>query len=262
MIKHRVLFLFVFIFYTIYNTNFSNASMLQIGEELEYDVSYLSIKLGKIKIVTLNNDTYKGTKVYRTKIYIESNPNIPFLSLKTIFNSWMDTSLTSGVYFEGNSKLGDEKWGFQKITFNTPSGHSLKNIKYYDNEKINDTILTSNTKVLDGATLFFLARNCVNLKKKLKVPTIMDLSIGNTILNFTGKTEKTKIESVKYPIKTYYFDGKAEWVGVYGLGDKFEGWFSCDEARVPIKAKMKVYVGSIMIELKNWKRSNWTPPKA
>ena len=115
--------------------------------------------------------------------------------------------------------------------------------------------------ILDGATLFFFARQNVNMNKKVKVPTIMDLSVGNTFLNFTGKTEKVKIKAVDYPISTYYLNGKAEWVGVYGLGDKFEGWFSADDARIPIKAKMNVYIGSILLELKKWKRGNWQPPR-
>ncbi len=256
-----IMFILCFLFIEILVPNYSIADMLQVGEELEYDVTYLSIKLGTIKIITLENDIYKGEKTYRSKIFIESNSNIPFLSLKAIFNSWMDTTFTTGIYFEGNSKLGSDEWGFQRITFNNPKQNFLKNEKYYNKEKINDTILSANSKILDGATLFFLARNYVQLNKRLKIPTIMDLSIGNTYLNFTGEVKKISIDAIKYPIKTYYFDGKADWVGIYGLGDKFEGWFSCDDARIPIKANMKVYIGNIIIELKKWKRNDWIPPK-
>jgi hypothetical protein len=62
-------------------------------------------------------------------------------------------------------------------------------------------------------------------------------------------------------VKTYYLSGSADWKALYGLGGKFEGWFSADEARVPIFAKMNVYIGNIEIELKSWKRNNWFPPK-
>jgi hypothetical protein len=67
---------------------------------------------------------------------------------------------------------------------------------------------------------------------------------------------------VNYPIMTTHFDGTANWTGVYGLTGSFEGWFSDDAARVPIKAKMKVYIGSVTLELQSWKRGNWQPPKA
>jgi len=45
------------------------------------------------------------------------------------------------------------------------------------------------------------------------------------------------------------------------LSGKFEGWFSDDNAHIPIKALMNVYVGKILIELKSWKRTGWIPPK-
>jgi hypothetical protein len=52
-----------------------------------------------------------------------------------------------------------------------------------------------------------------------------------------------------------------EWTALYGLGGKFQSWFSADDASIPIKAIMNVYIGNINIELKSWKRIGWTPPK-
>jgi len=251
---------FIFCLFGIWNSLYSDA--IQVGEELIYDVSFLSIKLGTIKIVTLPDTTINNEKVYHSKVFIQSNPNIPFYSLKAIFNSYMDTSLTEGKYFECNSKEGDNEWGFQKIIFKDNNfNNNLHNEKWYGKEKINDTIYKDAGKVIDGSTLFFYARRNSNLSKNVKIPTLMDLEIGNTILRFTGKQEKIKIDAVDYPINTYYIEGKGEWKALYGLGDKFQGWFSADASRVPIKAKMNVYIGNINIELKNWKRNNWNPPK-
>ena len=81
-------------------------------------------------------------------------------------------------------------------------------------------------------------------------------------INFDGKQEIVEIDAVKYPVRTKYLNGSADWTGAYGLSGKFEGWFSDDDAKIPIRAKMKVYVGSVNIELVSWKRTNWTPPKA
>jgi len=57
------------------------------------------------------------------------------------------------------------------------------------------------------------------------------------------------------------FDGNAEFTGIFGLNGPFEGWFSNDPAQIPIKAKMKVILGSINIELKKWQRTGWNPPQ-
>ena len=56
--------------------------------------------------------------------------------------------------------------------------------------------------------------------------------------------------------------GTADFTGIYGMSGDFEGWFSNDEARIPILAKMKVIIGSVTIELTRWTRTGWSPPRA
>jgi hypothetical protein len=41
---------------------------------------------------------------------------------------------------------------------------------------------------------------------------------------------------------------------------EFTGWFSDDEAAVPIKGKLNVLLGSVTVELIQWKRDSWSPP--
>ncbi|MDR0927760.1 MAG: DUF3108 domain-containing protein [Ignavibacteria bacterium] len=234
----------------------SFAGVIQVGEELIYDVSYLSFKLGSIKIITLPDTIINNEKVHHSKVFIQSNPNIPFYSLKSIFNSYMDTSLTEGRYFECNSKEQDQLWGFQKITFRDKysSNPYIRNIKYYDNKVLNDTSYYISEKILDGSTLFFYARKNAHKTMKVKLPTVMDLSIANTYINFTGKMEKVSIALYKNPVQCYYIEGNGDWSALYGLGGKFKGWFTDDDAHIPIKAQMNVYLGSINIELKSVKR--------
>jgi hypothetical protein len=71
-----------------------------------------------------------------------------------------------------------------------------------------------------------------------------------------------EIDAVDYPIDVVGFEGNAEFVGIFGLTGGFDGWFSNDEARVPIVAHMKVILGSVTLELMSWKRPGWTPPRA
>ena len=67
---------------------------------------------------------------------------------------------------------------------------------------------------------------------------------------------------MKYPVDVMKLDGRADFVGVFGLTGGFEGLFSNDVAGIPITARMKVILGSVKVELKSWKRDNWIPPKA
>jgi hypothetical protein len=92
-------------------------------------------------------------------------------------------------------------------------------------------------------------------------------SISNAVasirVDFITSTlsESVLIDAVDYEIDCRRLDGKTDFVSVYGLTGDFEGWFSNDEARVPILAKMKVILGSVTIELMAWNRTGWKPPK-
>ena len=87
------------------------------GEELVYEVSYLSFTLGTIKTVTEPFTMLNGRKVAKVKLWIDSNPNIPFVSLHSIYESWMDTNATYSHKFQSRT-LGDNgKDAYERYTF-------------------------------------------------------------------------------------------------------------------------------------------------
>jgi hypothetical protein len=261
MMKFRFLILsLLLVSIGLFSAQSQTKIIMQPGEELEYEVSFFNIKLGKIKIVTEQITDYRGNQVYRAKSYMESYSGIPFVDLKAIYSSWIDTTISFSHRFEGSLKLDADRWAFQKILFNYDE-NLIYNEKYEDKVLIEKLTTPTTRKINDGLSLFFLARQYTNMKRSVKVPTLMDTKIGTTYLNFHGKKENVQIPAIKYPVKTIYFDGRADWEGVYGLSGKFEGWFSDDDARVPIRAKMNVYVGNVVIELIRWKRDGWTPPR-
>lgn len=236
------------------------ASIYQEGEELEYEVRFLGIKLGTIQIISEGIEQNSGKDVFKAKSIIKSSEGIPFVSLHTIYESWFDKNITHSYRFKGNTKFLNDTWSYQELTFDYRR-NKIINEKWENKQLISSDTLNSNKKWNDGLSLFFLARQFVDAKKSYKIPTFMGDDTTFTELNFLGKRENVTIKSVNYPIKTIFFNGNANWEGVYGLTGKFEGWFSDDEAKVPIRAKMKVLVGNVSIELVKWNRKNWSPPR-
>ncbi len=235
--------------------------VVQPGEELLYEVSYLGIPLGTIRVVTYGWDTLNGRAVVRAKAYIDSHPGIPFVALHTIFDSWIDRSLAFSWRFQGKTKMRDSTWAYNFIIFDYP--HQQMVIEH----GIRDTIwrheeYQSTKRWNDGFSLFFLARKYIRLGKSVAVPTVIDFDTTKTLFFFYNRVEPIEVESVPYPVRTRYFEGKALWKGIYGLSGDFRGWFSDDDASVPIYAQMKVYLGSVDIELVQWHRDGWQPPKA
>ena len=261
MKKYFIILGIIFLFLVNVNGLKAQTKVIYPGEVIEYNVSFLGVNLGRIIITTEKIIDFKGKKVLKAKAEMKSNPGIPFVSLHAFFDSWMDTRLTNSYEFVGSTKGDENIW--EKETFYMEYDKNLITYeKSVENKVVETKKMPFDKKVLDGCALFFFARQFTDIKKTLKVPTVIASGISYTNLNFHGTKSETKISAVNYPIKTVYFDGKAEWEAVYGLKGYFKGWFSDDEARVPIKEQMNVYVGNVNIELVKWSRGDWQPPKA
>lgn len=254
----------VAVFLIIPSTFVGNAQnispVLQPGEELEYEVSFLGVTLGYIKMTTEQQTDASGQSVLVCKSYIDSRPGIPFLELHSVFSSLMDKSSMFSHQFTANTKESDDSWTFDKYVFDYDAG-KFTTEKFKRKQLVERKEFISKKKWNDGCSLFYAARQLLFAKRNVRIPTVMMADTVATTIAFSGKEENVEIDAIKYPVKTIYFNGEATWTGIYGVTGKFEGWFSNDYARVPILAKMKLYVGNANIELVRWKRTGWTPPK-
>jgi hypothetical protein len=241
--------------------NRTNAQMFQPGEVLEYEVSYLGIVLGTIKMSVEKTDTLRGNNIVKAKANIDTAPGIPFVEFHSIFETWMDASAQHSHQFLSSNRKSDNTWEYTRYDFLYPQTkiHIEEGMKSARSKELD--IITSK-RWSDGLSLFFFAREFVKSGRFVNVPTAIMSDTSRTLINFRDvQKEAITIPAAKYPIKTVYFKGEAKWRGIYGLEGNFEGWFSDDDARVPIRAKMKVLVGKVDINLVRWKRANWNPPQ-
>ncbi|MCS6809514.1 MAG: DUF3108 domain-containing protein [Bacteroidota bacterium] len=238
----------------------SCAQMIQVGEVLEYEVSYLGILLGTIKMTVERTDTLRGSAIVKARADIDTAPGIPFIELHSVFETWMDASVQHSHQFLASTKTKDG-WEYTRYDFLTTQNkilveEGLKNTKYKEYE------ILSPKRWNDGLSLFFFAREFLKSGRYVNVPTVINGDTSRTLINFRDvQREVLTIAAIKYPVRTVYFKGEARWKGIYGLEKDFEGWFSDDEARIPIRAKMKVIIGKVDIQLVRWKRANWSPPQ-
>ena len=238
--------------------NLVKAQVLVPGEELTYRVSYLGIELGRIHLINEGRQEALGKPAFKCKALIDSREGIPFLSLHVIYESWMEhTALASLQFIAQNMESGE----YTKYTFDYDQ-RRIQTTTWIDRKKTDERIFQISRKYVDGLTILYAARQLLYSKRTAWIPTIVREDTAWTKINFIGNVSSVSIDAVSYPLRTVYFDGLANWTGVYGVTGYFEGWFSDDEARIPIKAKMKLYLGSADIELVGWKRPGWSPPRA
>lgn len=235
--------------------------VFQIGEELTYNVSYASFDIGQVRVQLLDTVRQGGRLYFKAKAIIDSYKGVPFVDLHTIYESTIAESVYA-TYFHARTKQ-EADWLSNIYSFDYPNDVIHVERKIFGTDRVlrQDTV-GINSHYQDGLSLFYFARTEVLTKRHLDIPTFVNEKKGTTGINFKVERTNEEIDAVDYPIDVVYFEGEAGFVGIFGLTGAFEGWFSNDEARIPIVAKMKVLIGNVRIELMKWKRDGWIPPRA
>lgn len=247
------------------NTTTIDTDFLTVGEDLTYEVSWWFVKIGTIRAKVLNSEILNNNTKYNAIAYIDSYSGLPFVDLHAVFETTMDKECFSQSFI-GWEKDGN-RWKVTKYELDRKK--SILIIKKGFADSVNSAnyrvdrvdTLRIQSKTQDGLSLLFFARANVKSGKQITMLTMVDSTQETTRFNFMNKQKSIKIDAVEYPIDVIEFDGVGEFKSIFGLGGLFKGWFSNDIARIPIRAKMNVILGTIDIELKQWKRKGWNPPQ-
>jgi hypothetical protein len=239
-------------------TSLHSASVLVEGEELVYNVRYGFIDLGQVKIMTHERIQKAGYTAYNGEAVIRSYKGVPFVDLHAEYQSVVDTVGFSRQFVGKSRENGD--WEVSRYFFEYERDRVVMETGGEHHTERRDT-LALESYYHDGLSLFFYARDQLFSGRRMTIPTLVREKKGMTEINFKMERSSVQNDFIDYPVDVIGFDGTAGFVGVFGLTGDFEGWFSNDDARVPIMANMKVIIGSVTIELVSWKRPGWTPPQ-
>jgi hypothetical protein len=95
----------------------------------------------------------------------------------------------------------------------------------------------------------------------MRLPTLNDYKISQTDIVFTDEIENLEVDAAEAPIRCRRFEGNAQWEGTSFAGMKgtFRGWVSDDEASIPVRAEVGIFLGSIVLELEQFERTTQSP---
>lgn len=242
-----------------HHSNQTISKRIEVGEDITYVVKYLAFEIGEIRLKVLKEIVENQDTLYSAIAYIDSYDGIPFVDLHQIYETKFDKKLISH-YFKGSIFSDDTT--YTKYDFN----RKKKIIHIQKGRERTDQVWTDSTskydrEYQDGLSLFYFARMNTGPQKKVNIPVFINEKYEKTYINFYKEVEDMDIDAVDYDIACVRLDGETEFRGIFGLTGYFEGWFSNDETAVPIVAKMQVIIGSITLELKQWKKKGWIPPK-
>jgi hypothetical protein len=236
----------------------SSREIINEGEEYVYEVSWTVFKLGTIHL--------KVSPRYTVEARVDSYPSVPFVDLHSLHYSEMDSSFYSVASHTAEKKESDW-WGLNYI-YDLPQKRLIIEETHQKDpsqppfsRQVKDTLDLPSTRFVDGLAIAFYPRLHVHSVGMVDVPTVLYGKVGTTTFDFTGNKTTEEIEAVDYPVRVVEVTGTTTAVGIYGMTGDFTGWFSDDNAAVPIKGKLKVLLGNVTVELVKWNRKGWNPPQ-
>ncbi len=239
---------------------FSQSEVLYPGEELYYEVNYSFINIGWAKF---NTEKVIGKEnFFICKAKLKSNNSLPLIDVDYDFISEIElkdkkiiTHRFTAYQYKGSKK------SILICDFNYDSSFIIIKKTGYDNNSEIDKRINTSTWFQDGLSIFYFARTNTNKDQTEYVPVMMHTDTSLMKIDFSSKKTSIEISEIDYDIASVYLEGFSYFKAVFGLTGDFSGWFSYDEARIPLKAKLQVEIGSITLELKSWKRGSWQPPR-
>jgi hypothetical protein len=238
----------------------SGDKSLRVGEEITYLVKYLFFEIGEVKLKVTDSFIENGDTIYKTIAYIDSYEGLPFVNLHQVYESQFNQHQVSRM-FRG-TVFGDEDTSVTKYTFD--KNHNTVHI--YRGRKSPPETWVDSVAILgrnhqDGLSIFYYARMRTGQNRSYNIPCFVNEKSENTIINFYSENIPIKVNSIDYEAECVKLDGKTDFVSIFGLTGEFEGWFSNDSLAIPLLAKMKVIIGNITLELIDWNKDEWMPPK-
>lgn len=260
----RVSFIaYALIFGICINEARSQEKVLEVGEELKYELSYGFIKLGYIKFMLSNSRKDNKKQIYNAKIEIKSYPEVPFIKVNQIFETEMeldDDEIFSHKFYETSFKdrsitRTDYRFDYKKelIKINSETDGIV--------EKKAEQAIKDNTHYRDEISWQYESRlNSFN-NKNYNIPVFANAEESSVRYSYNANKTVVNIENCTYDIAVIKMEGTSDYASMFGFKGEFLVLLSDDEARVPVKAYYNSSLGNVVCELISYKKSKWKPPE-
>lgn len=225
--------------------------ILKWHEVFTYEVRYSFFKLGEVKVEIVADTVFEKQKGYYLKTVITSS-GIPFVGDErnrygSIF-AVEDSAFKALTFWTDNV---DEKiMNESRYTFDYEKGKVYGYLK--ENNK-RDTLRLERPATA-GHLLFLLSRLRAGIDTTVTVPVYINLKKKKAVITHTSKRVKREYDAFNHPIMTYYTQGHVDFDGPFGFSGDFEAWFTTGERRIPVEARVDVWLGHVKLKLINYKK--------
>lgn len=238
--------------------------IMQPREVATFEASYFFLKLGTVKFVLLGKVMCHGVPSYWIRAFIDSYGGIPFVNFHAVYETCADARTLMCVSTSNDREEG-KRWVHTNYLFNYP-GKQLTWEESVGGVTTKKVELPLDTTYTDGLSFFYYVREACRTadgkKVTLTIPIVSDTVRSSVELTINEKREPCSVDAFQYPVEAERMSGHINFEGTFGVTGEFVGWISADSAEVPLRADLKVVIGSIDVKLKSISRDHWVPPRA
>lgn len=221
-------------------------AMFDAREQFTYEVRYGFMRLGNV-YVSSRDTLVNGEPLLHTIAVIQSNAGIPLMgSRRYEYHSLLaknDSTVWAKRFWVDNIHRGRfPEYGY---TFDYELGHII--VEKHDTPT--DT-LELPTKLDGGPALFFVGRKHAGTGSEIDFPIFIDEEVA--IVNIRSTLERDRIRSAYHNNQmrdVYLSFGNANINGPFGFNGRFESRYDTGEWRLPIEARVSVWIGNVRINL-------------
>lgn len=239
-------------------------SVMQVDEDMTFEASYLFLKLGSVRFQVLERTMYDSIPAYHLRALIDSYSGIPFVNFHAAYDTYADARKLTFLFYSRKQKDGD-RWVYTATSLDS-SGKNIEWEQFRDGKSVKRVKMPCDTSYTNGVSfVYYFRRTCRNSGGKemsLEIPIVDDTVRSKVYLTINEKREPCDVSAFDFPLEAQRLSGHINFVGTFGITGTFVGWMATDSSNMPLKAKVKVILGSIIVQLKEIKRSNWIPPRS
>jgi hypothetical protein len=218
------------------------------GEELVYKVKWSFVKLGTLRLQLFETDSSSASKRYQSRLFVDSNPLLFFVNMHSVYETFLDDKLRPTLH-QAYENIDNVNYFTQHYFDYKDSTIYLKMTSVEDTSKIIEKTFPLVDNYYDALSLVYYTRSRANLVETDTVKSFFGQDIGKVAINFHDSQDKMDSDYKDTYDKMYFVDGTFLMKGVAGLTGPFEGWFAGSEKRIPVKAKLKVFIGNVTLDI-------------
>ncbi len=241
-----------------------SSSAVQTNEEMTFEAGYFLFKIGSVKFQVIGKTEYDSLPAYHLRAYIDSYSGVPFVNFHSVYDTYADAK-TLFCLFNLRKQMDGDDWVYTTTNFQLDRKRIIWN-QLRDSNSVKEISLPLDSNYTNGVSfIYYLREACRNAQgreMKLDVPIIDDTVRSTISLTINEKREECEVTAFDFPLDSYRLSGHINFTGTFGITGDFVGWMANDSSDVPLKAKVKVLIGSVVVQLKEIKRANWSAPGA